>query len=245
MVEIHDFRLSTNFCKCVFLNRSFKLRLIMRNLILAFVLIVLVSGVHAQLNSYVFERLPTESVGKFASRVLGDYAAEPNQTHRAIEGYWGDESKGKKIMAFTGRGFSEYKRSAMVVFQPVGDGKNYVAWIYEGIGDIGAYYEGVISLFYMDVDSSGIKELVILEKGGDREMVVFEEYDDDGELVEFESSACCVDAFNTVIIKQVQGEDDEFLPLLEEHELSMYYNFSTAENADQVKELIRNPPSDE
>lgn len=194
---------------------------------------------NGQLDQYVFERFENETCQAFTDRVLGEYKAEPEQTHPSIEGNWGDVSHGKKIMAFTGRGFTEYKRSAMVVFQPVGDVKNYIAFVYEGIGDIGTYYEGVINLFYMDVDDSGTKELVLIEKGGSREMVTFEEVDDDGTVVEFQSSACCVDQFNTIIIEQVQDQNDSFLPLLQEHDLSLSLDFSSCENAEDAKAVIR------
>ncbi len=170
---------------------------------------------NGQVVKYLFERLPDESPSEFVDRHLPDYADQSSKAHQVIEGYWGDESKGKKIMAFYNDPMiEEYDRATMVVFQPVGDGKHYILIISNEIGTPGTYYEGVESVFFLDVDDDGFKELFVLEKGASRVPVIMEEEDDAGNVKEIHTSACCEDDYNTVIFEQIQDGYGGFYPLV-------------------------------
>lgn len=195
----------------------------------------------AQNDSYLYSRNEGESAKAFVERhMTGDFEETMQATHDVIEGNWGDESKGKKIMAFYNGVFTgENYDAVMVIFQPVGDGKNYIISFYEGLGGLGRYYNGVISVFFMDVDNDGAKELFLIEKGEVRVPITFDVQNEDGEWVTEETTACCDDVFYTRVIRQMKMEKVGFLPNYLNDRISSDLELYNLENAVEVKAAVQ------
>jgi hypothetical protein len=193
----------------------------------------------AQHDAYLYSRIEGESAKAFVQRHFGEYEGSMQQ-HDPIEGFWGDESKGKKIMAFYS-GFLEedYYEGTMLIFQPVGDNKNYILSLYKDLNNPGRYYEGVISVFFMDVDNDGYKELFLIEKGGVRVPVTIEHLGDDGEIIAEETTACCEYEYTTEIIRQLKNDNRSFLSVYAYHEIMQSLELNNFDNAVEVKQAVR------
>ncbi len=204
-----------------------------------FFLLLLVNTLHAQQSKYLYERKAGESAERFVARHLPDYHVKENIIHQVIEGTWGDVTKGKKIMAFYAAPMvQEYDRATLVIFQPVGDGKNYIMILSNQIGLPGRYYHGVESVFFMDVNEDGAKDLCIIEKGEIRVSIELEEEDENGNVTMVETTACCEDEFNTVILEQVKDGENRFLPIVSEVNLPDGV-IGQEKTAAEVKEQIK------
>jgi hypothetical protein len=209
-------------------------------LIIAFFVSFTLVGQNAQ---YIYNRIADESPTDFVHRYFpeGDY----DYSHDILEGYWGDESKGQKIMAVVESPMIEvYDKATLLIFQPVGDGENYILILSNEVGDVGdvdIYQSSVISVFFDDLDDDGVKELFVMEHGELRVQVTLEGEDEDGNIVEHETTACCEDIYETKVFQQKKGFTEEYLPLVEniiynnEYE---YLNLEGAETAGEVKEKI-------
>lgn len=206
--------------------------------IISILLIIIGLNTKAQSSQYLFERKVGESTDLFIKRHLNEYSQYID--HKVIEGFWGDESKGKKIMAFYSENLVKegYDRSTMIVFQPIGDGKNYIMLLFHHLGNTGVYHQGIISLFYYDVNKDGYKELVLLEKGENRAIITLEEINEEGEIVQIETTACCEETYNTIVIEQVNNKDNHFFPLLKEFEFDSEIDLSELKTAIEIKKAI-------
>ena len=146
----------------------------------------LVTTSNAQLDKYLYSRKVGESATDFVERHLTDFRSYMMESHGVIEGFWGDESKGKKIIAFFHTNIeTEYVKGTVAIFQPVGDGKNYILMYYEGLGGAAAHYKGVISVFFFDANRDGSKELFVLELGYDKIPEVIEQVDENGKVEKY------------------------------------------------------------
>ena len=165
-------------------------------------------------SQYIYKRNSEETAEQFVNK----YFDSDNYTygHDVIEGYWGDESKGQKIMAILDSPIiEEYDRATLLVFQPVGDGENYILIPSNDIGGVGVYLSSVLSVFFYDLDDDNIKELFIIEHGEMRADVVIEVEDENGEITEEHTTACCDDIYETTVLKQKKKYTNDYLPLLE------------------------------
>ena len=193
-----------------------------------------------QQSVYIFEREEGESANDFVERSLYELFDPETVIHPVLEGYWGDESKGKKIMAFYNSYMIEgYGRASMVVLQPTGNGRSNIPIFYNDLGVNSRYYEGILSVFYLDVNQDGIKELGILEKGGNRVATTVEYMNDDGEMVEEETTACCEYEYWTSVIEQSVEDNGWFLPLVKHAILPDDLELYGLETAGEIKAAIK------
>lgn len=193
----------------------------------------------AQSHKYLYERKSGESANDFVERHLKGFHSSDIATHDVLEGAWGDESKGKKIMAFYSLGLmQEYDDATMAIFQPIGDGKNYILILSNEFARPGTYYQGIISVFFMDINADGYKELFLLEKGESRVGVTLESENEAGETVYHETTACCEDAYDTIILEQLRDEALGFLPYIKACENCEKWDFEGLENASAIKKKI-------
>jgi hypothetical protein len=186
----------------------------------------------SQINNYLFERGSNESATEFIERHFEGFC---DLSHTVLEGYWGDESKGKKIVAFFDCPVKEqYSAGSVIVFQPVGDGKNYLPMSLD-IEQTGRYKDEIVSVFYFDANNDGIKELFVLIKGAIRTPVTLEEEDEDGNVKEYQTTACCEDIYRTEIIEQPSYLQEGFLPVIDYFYLENECDFEGLKTADEVK----------
>lgn len=204
-----------------------------------FFLLSIANILHAQQSKYLYERKAGESADNFVARHLPDYHVKDNMAHQVIEGIWGDASKGKKIMVcYTIPMIEEYDRATLVIFQPVGDGKHYIMILSNHIGTPGRYYQGVESIFFMDVNEDGARELCLIERGEIRVPIELEEEDENGKIKKVQTTACCEDEFNTIILEQVKDSENRFLPIVSEINLPDGV-IGQEDTAKKVKEQIK------
>ena len=189
---------------------------------------------------YIYKRVIDESPADFVHRYFSE--DDYDYSHDILEGYWGDESKGKKIMAIIDSPIIEvYDKATLLVFQPVGDGENYILILSNEIGEVGMYQSSILSVFFYDLDDDDTKELFIIEHGEMRALVTLEEEDEDGNIVEHQTTACCDDIYETKVFQQKKGFLEEYLPLIEDIIYNNEYeelNLEGAATADEVKEKI-------
>lgn len=195
--------------------------------------------IKAQDSQYFYTRNQGESAEQFVNKYYNpdDYA----YAHGVIEGDWGDESKGEKIMVILDSPIiDEYDRSTLLIFQPVGDGKNYILIPVNGLGEVGIYMSGVESMFFYDMDDDGSKELFIIEHGELRVDTVIEEEDENGKMIEYHTTACCEDIYETTIFKQKRKFTNGYLPLVESFAYDdEYLDLSGLETAGEIKNKIK------
>ncbi|MCT4640213.1 MAG: hypothetical protein N4A72_21125 [Bacteroidales bacterium] len=203
-------------------------------------LLTIFTASFGQPDKYLFERLPNETANDFVYRHLTDNY-NMAELHPVLEGYWGDTSKGKKIMTFVDDCSicNENKSISLMVFQPVGDGKNYILITYNDLGGVGVYNTIIESLFYYDVDKNGSKELVIIQSGEVRVYGTIEDVDEDGNTVLRSTSSCCENIYDTVILEQSRDGTIGFLPHLNNitYDLNLG-NMEHLKNADEVKKVL-------
>lgn len=194
----------------------------------------------AQHSQYIYKRLADESPSDFVHRYFpeGDY----DYSHDILEGYWGDESKGKKIIAVIESPMIEvYDKATLLIFQPIGDGENYILILSNEVGDVGVYQSSVISVFFYDLDDDDVKELFLVEHGELRVHVTLDEEDENGNIIEYETTACCEDIYETKVLRQKKGFTEEYLPMVEniiQNNEYEYLDLDGAANAGEVKAKI-------
>ena len=200
-------------------------------LLLSFILPALTSVAQTSACTYLYSRNKNETADSFVNRHISNYQYEL-QEHPIVEGYWGDESKGKKIIAFyTIYHDHHYQSGELLIFQPVGDGTNYVlSKTY--LGHYERYNFGVISVFFMDVDENGSKELCVIQRGSN----IDQELENVEENTQKESFF-----YRPEIIQQESTDTEHFFPFYRQHEI-MYdpyrYNFHDVKNATEFKKAI-------
>jgi len=139
----------------------------MKNLMQCFAMALILcsfSTTYAQ----VYERNPAQDINDFVAEVMpksDSYLC----SHQPIEGFWGDESWGEKIVFF----YSDSLDNYVVVLQPVGKEKQQYAIINKVSVGIGAHPQNskVISVFFDDVLGNGTNELLILTEAQEEEVV--------------------------------------------------------------------------
>jgi len=194
----------------------------------------------AQNTSYLYQRQTNESATNFVQRYMADTYNEHDLMHQVIEGYWGDVSKGKKIVAFTNLPLlDEYDKATMLIFQPLGDGKSYSVYLYNELHFPGVYYGGIASVFFADANADGHKELFILEAGEVRAATTITEKDENGNEITYETTACCEEVFSTSIVEQVYYDGQIFLPMFRYHEIPAHWDFDDLSTAGAVKVALR------
>ena len=194
--------------------------------------LLLTINTYSQINNYIFERKPNELATVFFERHFEDFCGI---SHSIQEGYWGDESKGKKIVVFCACPIiDKYNKESILVFQPIGDGINYLLMPMDR-EQIGVYSDEILSVFYLDANMDGYKELFMLIKGVVRTHVAIEETDEQGITTEHITLACCEDIYQTVIIEQSKYLDGRFLPVIEYFSIENECDFEGFKTADEVK----------
>jgi hypothetical protein len=195
----------------------------------------------AQHSPYLFQRQASEDATTFVQRYMNALYDDIDLLHTVIEGYWGDESKGKKIVAFTSLPLlQEYDKATMLVFQPIGDGKHYIVSLYNDLNYPGLYYSGIASVFFVDANDDGHKELFVLEAGEVRVATTIYEEGDDGNITSYETTACCEEVYATNIIEQVYYGQGNFLPVFRYYETPAHWDFDDLSTAGKVKAALRN-----
>ncbi|MGK0391268.1 MAG: hypothetical protein ACI94Y_004030 [Maribacter sp.] len=95
---------------------------------------------------YIYKRAMDESPTDFVHRYFPE--VDYDYSHDILESYWRDEFKGEKIMAVVESPMIKvYDKATLLIFQPVGDGENYILILSNEVGDIGVYESSVISVF--------------------------------------------------------------------------------------------------
>lgn len=193
-----------------------------------------------QNSQYIYKRSEGETAKQFVNKYFD--SDEYTYGHDVIEGYWGDESKGKKIMVILDSPIiEEYDRTTLLIFQPVGDGENYILIPSNDIGEVGVYISTVLSVFFYDLDDDNVKELFIIQHGEVRVATVLESEDENGEIVEHHTTACCEDIYETTILRQKEKYTNDYLPLVESvshYDDTEHLDLSGLETAGAVKNKI-------
>lgn len=194
----------------------------------------------AQVSNYLYKRDQHASAEAFVNQYfpLDDYT----YVHDVIEGNWGDESKGEKIIAIIDAPIiNQYDRITLLVFQPVGDGESYILIPYNEIPGVGLYLTNIRSVFFYDLDDDGFKELFILKHGEARVEVEIESEDENGEFTRHKTTGCCEDIYETTILRQKIGYENNFLGIIEDTNYeSKSLDLSGLETAAAVKDKIEN-----
>jgi hypothetical protein len=96
-------------------------------------------------------------------------------------------------------------------------------------------------VFFYDLDDDSTKELFIVEYGEMRVQITLEEEDENENIVEHETTACCEDIYKTKVFQQKKGFMEEYLTLIRNIVCNGEYEYPNLEGADtagEVKEKI-------